>query len=163
MKIKEIHSISNIDDIVDFIKSNPEKRYFFRPLETNYNSLDCILYLGKNYSFSNDNFTRGKEASFNKELDLLISVQIKKDFNFDQYSEIKEKWKSKKKTINNSVRRWYEHKQEMDDNLKEAPLNLVLIIITEDEKRKTEFQKKEKENDIFLCFTDRINVSKLFF
>lgn len=161
MKIIEMKSFSNIDEVIDYIKSHPNTTCLFRPLQTNYDTLDCLLYLGKGfYSFDDD---QNLNPFIDKKLNTLISFQIKKDWDvtFDKYDEIKEKWQSKKKEINNSIENWYEKQQKINPSLINESINHILVIINEsicreDSKTRMDFNKTG-EKDISYLFTDRIN------
>ena len=130
MKIIEMKSFSNIDEVIDYIKSHPNTTCLFRPLQTNYDTLDCLLYLGKGfYSFDDD--------------------------------QIKEKWQSKKKEINNSIENWSEKQQKINPSLINESINHILVIINEsicreDSKTRMDFNETG-EKDISYLFTDRIN------
>ena len=164
MKIFEIQLFSNTNEVIDFIKSRPNTTGLFRPLKTNYDTLDCILYLGKGlYSFDYDKNVITLNPYIDEKLNTLISFQIKKnwDVTFNKYDEIKEKWQSKKTDINNSIENWYEKQKKINLSLSKEPINQILIIINEsicreDGKTRMDFNKNGEKN-IFYLFTDRIN------
>ena len=138
-----------IQDVISFTQKNLNKNSFFRPLKTNYDTVDCLLYLSKNlYSFDFDKSIITLDPHIDVNFDTFICFQVKKDWDvtFKYYDEILDKWEKKKKTIK---------------NLLKEQVNIILIVINESicretSKERTEFEKPEVK-DLFFLFTNRIN------
>lgn len=131
------------EEIINFPQN---KCYLVLPMFSNYGLIDYYIFIPNNGNAQiiNDTSVNDLELQLNK--DLLICIQIKKDFQVivDEYKEITQGWKKKKL------------------KLKEKYPNsgIYLFLITqserkEDGKKVTNFQ--QNENDIFLVFVDVIN------